>query len=131
MPHMIVEHSADLSKSHDMQKLANLMAEAAVATGIFPLAGTRVRMHPVTTFAMADGHPDNAFVAVVMRIGAGRDLEARKHGGQTVFDVVCDYFATEIDSGFMAVSLDMEINDPEVSFKRNGLAKRLNKEIKT
>ncbi len=128
MPHVIVEHSANLSSSHDMQRLADLIRKAAVSCGVFPLAGIRVRMHPVEIFAMADGHPDNAFVAIVMRIGAGRDLETRQGAGRGVYEVVCDYFAAEIERGFMAVTVDMEINDPDVSFKRNGVANRLKKE---
>ncbi|MEE9376131.1 MAG: hypothetical protein V3V04_07325 [Rhizobiaceae bacterium] len=128
MPHMIVEHSAELLASHDMQKLAQAMADAAVATGIFPLAGTRVRMHPVTICAVADGHPDNRFVAIIMRIGAGRDLPTQKRAGQAVFDVVCDTFAQEIERGYMAISLDIEVNNPELSLKKNGLVVRLKKE---
>jgi len=57
-----------------MAELAQQLSDVVVATGIFPLAGIRVRMHPVETYAIADGHPDNAFVALIMRIGAGRDL---------------------------------------------------------
>ena len=128
MPHLIVEHSANLNESHDMADLANRMGEACVASGIFPLAGVRVRMHPVKTYAMADNHRDNAFIAVVMRIGAGRDLETRQRGGQVVFDLLCNTFADAIEQGFMAISVDIEINDPDMSFKRNGVAGRLKRE---
>ena len=128
MPHFIVEHSANLSAPHDMQALAQKISDVTNATGIFPLAGIRVRMHPVETYAMADGHPDNAFVAVIMRIGAGRDLETRQSAGRTVYDCICEFFADEIERGFMAVSVDMEINDPDMSFKRNGVADRLKRE---
>ena len=128
MPHLIIEHSANLSTSHDMAGLARQLSDVMAATGIFPLAGIRVRMHPVETYAMADGHPDNAFVAAIIRIGAGRDLETRQSGGRAVFECLCQHFAEEIDRGFMAISVDMEINDPDMSFKRNGLAARLKKE---
>ncbi|MGI9367099.1 MAG: 5-carboxymethyl-2-hydroxymuconate isomerase [Rhizobiaceae bacterium] len=128
MPHLIVEHTANLNKTHDMADLAKRLSDVAVATEIFPLAGVRVRMHPVETYAMADGHPDNAFIAVIMRIGAGRDLEARQRGGQAIFDLLCNCFADEIQQGYMAVSVDIEINDPDMSFKRNGVAGRLKRE---
>ncbi len=128
MPHLIVEHSDNLSHSHDMAELAQQLSDVVVATGIFPLAGIRVRMHPVETYAIADGHPDNAFVALIMRIGAGRDLETRQRGGQAVFDCLCNYFSDEIDAGFMAISVDIEINDSDMSMKRNGVAGRLKRE---
>ena len=128
MPHFIVEHSANLSKSHDMQELADRISDVTDKTGIFPLAGIRVRMHPIETYAMADGHAENAFIAVIMRIGAGRDLEIRRRGGQVVYDLLCNTFADEIQQGYMAVSVDIEINDPEMTFKRNGVAARLKRE---
>ena len=128
MPHLIIEHSANLSESHDLLELAQRLNDAMVATDIFPLAGVRVRMHPVETYSMADGHENNAFIAAIMRIGAGRDLETRQRGGQVVFDLLCNTFADEIEQGYMAVSVDIEINDPDMSFKRNGVAGRLKRE---
>ena len=128
MPHLIVEHSANLSKSHDMALLARKISDAAMESGIFPLAGVRVRMHPVEIYSIADGHADNAFVAVIMRIGAGRELDVRQRAGQLVFDCVCSFFAAEIERGIMAVSVDIEINDPDMSFKRNGIADRMKRE---
>ena len=128
MPHLIVEHTANLSETHDLADLARRLGDVVVGTGIFPLSGVRVRMHPVETYAMADGHPDNAFIAVIKRIGAGRDLETRQRGGQVVFDLLCNTFADEIQQGYMAVSVDIEINDPDMSFKRNGVAGRLKRE---
>ena len=128
MPHLIVEHSANLSESHDMLDLAQRLNDAIVATGIFPLAGVRIRMHQIETYSMADNHPDNAFVAVIMRIGAGRDLETRQRGGQVVFDLLCNTFADEIERGYVAISVDIEINDPDMTYKRNGVAGRLKRE---
>lgn len=128
MPHIIVEHSAKLNESHDMAELAQNLSDAAMETGIFPLAGIRVRMHPVDIYAMADGHPDNVFVAVIVRLGAGRDLETQQRGGKSIYDCLCAYFASEIDAGFMAITVDMEINDPDLSFKRNGVRDRLQRE---
>lgn len=128
MPHLIVEYSANLTTSHDMAALARKLGDVMAETGIFPLAGIRVRMHPVKTYAMADGHPDNAFVAAIIRIGAGRDLETRQAGAKAVFDCLCQCFAEQIELGFMAISVDMEINDPDMSFKRNGLTARLKRE---
>ena len=85
MPHIIVEHSANLNDTHDMAELARQLSDAAMETGIFPLAGIRVRMHPVDVFAMADGHPENSFVAIIVRIGAGRDLRNSKKRREVSF----------------------------------------------
>ena len=127
MPHFIVEHSANLSSSHDMQWLADQISAVSVETGVFPLAGVRVRLHPVFSYSMADRHPDNTFVAIIMRVGAGRDTLTLQAEGRRVYECVCNFFAAEIEAGYMAISVDMEINDPELSFKRNGVADRMKK----
>ncbi|KAG1256918.1 hypothetical protein G6F68_009553 [Rhizopus microsporus] len=47
--------------------------DAAVGDGtLFPLAGARTRALRVDDCLIVDGHPDNAFVHVVLRIGHGR-----------------------------------------------------------
>ncbi len=125
MPHFIVEHSHNLSNSHDMQALADIIRDAAIETGVFPLAGIRVRLHSSSVVSIADKHPDNAFVAILVRMGAGRDLATKKRAGQTVFDAVSGYFEKELASGYFMLSLDIEENDPDVSFKANGVHGRL------
>jgi 5-carboxymethyl-2-hydroxymuconate isomerase len=41
-----------------------------------------MRAKPRDVCVIADGHKDNAFVAVTVRIGHGRDAETRKRAGQ-------------------------------------------------
>ena len=127
MPHFIIEHSSNLSDRHDLRALGKIIADVTEKTGAFPLAGTRVRFHPCETYVIADDHPDNAFLSVIMRIGAGRDLETQQNAGQVVFDAICDFFADDLASGHFLVSVDMEINDPQLSFKKNGISPRLNR----
>lgn len=125
MPHVIVEHSARLAQSHDMQAFSDMLRDAAVDTGIFPLAGTRVRLYAADIETIADGDPGNAYVAIILRIGAGRDETTRKRAGQALFDAARGFFKTEMDTGYFMLSLDMQINDPAVSFKENGVHRRL------
>lgn len=125
MPHLIVEHTARLLQTHDMQALADRLRDVAVETGVFPLAGVRVRLHAADVEAVADGHPDNAYVAILLRIGAGRDTATRRSAGQALFDAAQRFFETEIAGGHFMISLDIQVNDPEVSFKANSIRDRL------
>ena len=125
MPHFIVEHSANLAHRHDVKALARTIAAAAAETGVFPLAGIRVRFHPVETYVVADDHPDNAFVSVIVRLGAGRDMETKARAGCHVFDAITAFFGEDMASGHLAVSLDMDESVPETSFKANSIHQRL------
>lgn len=125
MPHFSVEYSSNLSDEYDLQELSDLIRDSALDAGIFPLGGIRVRFHPVEIYTIADGHPENAFISILVRIGAGRDLSAKQTAGQIVFDAVCDYFSDDLAGGHFMISLDIAENDPDLSFKRNSVHGRL------
>lgn len=125
MPHFILEYSANLGERHDLKELAKVVHASAVETGVFPLAGVRVRLHECEIYEIADGHENNAFLSIVARIGAGRSLEDKRRASKTVFDTVCDYLGDDMNSGYLMVSFDMDENDPDVSLKRNSVRARL------
>jgi 5-carboxymethyl-2-hydroxymuconate isomerase len=121
MPHVVVEYSANLRARIDVPALLRCLHEAALATGVFPLGGTRTRAAERTDFVVADGHPDNAFVHVTLRIGHGRDLETRRRAGQQVFDALRLQLAPVFDASPLAISFEIQEIDPDLSFKHNNL----------
>lgn len=128
MPHFIVEYSANLADRHDMGNLARTIADEAAATGIFPLAGIRVRLYDCRDYLIADGHEKNAFVSIMARIGAGRDETSKKRAASRIFDAVCAFFKDEFtpeNIGHLMISFDMVESDSAVSFKKNGVRERL------
>ena len=85
MPHFTIEYSANLDARVDMGKVVEVVRKAAVETGIFPLGGIRVRAIRCEHYAIADGRPDFGFLDMVLRLGEGRDLAARKKAGEHIF----------------------------------------------
>jgi 5-carboxymethyl-2-hydroxymuconate isomerase len=125
MPHVVVEYSANLRARIDVPALLRCLHEAALATGVFPLGGTRTRAAERTDYVVADGHPDNAFVHVSLRIGHGRDLETRRRAGQQVFDALCLQLAPVYDASPLAISFELQEIDPDLSFKHNNLHRHI------
>ena len=91
MPHFTIEYSANLDARVDMGKVGEVVRKAAVETGIFPIGGTRVRAIRCEHYAIADGNPDFAFLAMLLRLGEGRDLATRKKAGEHVFKALSSY----------------------------------------
>lgn len=58
MPHFIVECSDNIREEADLPGLFAKVNPTLAATGIFPLAGIRSRVHWVDTWQMADGQRD-------------------------------------------------------------------------
>ena len=129
MPHFTIEYSANLDKRLDMAKVVEVVRKAAVETGIFPLGGIRVRAVRCEHYAIADGNPDLGFLAMVLRLGEGRDLATRKKAGEHIFKALSTYLDPVFANSKFALSFDMQINDKETSWKRNNIHDVLKAEV--
>jgi len=121
MPHFTLEYSANLDARVDMGEVVEIVRKAAVETGIFPLGGIRVRAIRCEHYAIADGSPHFGFLAMVLRLGEGRDLATRKNAGEHIFKVLSAYLDPVFKESKFALSFDMQINDKETSWKRNNI----------
>jgi 5-carboxymethyl-2-hydroxymuconate isomerase len=125
MPHFTLEYSANLDARVDIGKVVEVVRKAAVETGIFPLGGIRVRALRCEHFAIADGNPELGFLAMVLRLGEGRDLATRKQAGEHVFKALSDYLDPVFANSKFSLSFDIQINDKEMSWKRNNIHEAL------
>jgi len=128
MPHFTIEYSANLDALVDMGKVCEVVRKAALETGIFPIGGTRVRAIRCEHYAIADGNPDFAFLAMLLRLGEGRDLATRKKAGEHVFKALSNFLDPVFANSQFALSFDMQINDKEMSWKRNNIHEALKAE---
>ncbi|MBV9559688.1 MAG: 5-carboxymethyl-2-hydroxymuconate Delta-isomerase [Bradyrhizobium sp.] len=128
MPHFTIEYSANLDGRVDMSEICEVVRRAAVETGIFPLGGIRVRAIRCEHYAIADGNAKLSFLAMMLRLGEGRDLVTRKKAGEHVFKALSAHLDPVFAGSRFALSFDMQINDKETSWKRNNIHKALKAE---
>ena len=121
MPHFTIEYSANLDARVEMAAIVELVRKAAVETGIFPLGGIRVRAVKCEHYAIADGNPQHGFIAMVLRLGEGRDLAARQKAGEHIFKALSVHLDPVFAKTKFALSFDMQINDKDTSWKRNNI----------
>lgn len=121
MPHFTIEYSANLDGRVDMGAVVELVRNAAVQTGIFPLGGIRVRAVRCEHYAIADGNAQLGFLDMVLRLGEGRDLATRKKAGEHIFKLLSAYLDPVFANSKFALSFDIQINDKETSWKRNNI----------
>jgi 5-carboxymethyl-2-hydroxymuconate isomerase len=125
MPHFTIEYSANLDGRVDMGAVVELVRKEAVATGIFPLGGIRVRAIKCEHYAIADGRKNFGFLDMVLRLGEGRDLATRQKAGEHIFKALSAYLDPVFADLKFALSFDMQINDKETSWKRNNIHESL------
>ncbi len=125
MPHITLEYSANLDSHVQMASLCRVAKTAMMETGVFELGAIRVRAVRCEAYAIADELPENAFIAVLVRIGAGRSDADKKRVGETLFGALTAALAGEFASPHFALSLDIIENDPALSWKKNAIHARL------
>ena len=128
MPHFTLEYSANLDARVDMGKVVEVVRKAAVETGIFPLGGIRVRAVRCEHYAIADGSSNHGFLAMLLRLGEGRELAARQKAGAHIFKALSDHLEPLFADRKFALSFDMQINDKDMSWKRNNIHEALKTE---
>jgi 5-carboxymethyl-2-hydroxymuconate isomerase len=119
MPHFIVDYSANLEGDIDLDALVECLRAAAVATGIFPLGGIRVRAHKAEASTIADGRPDYAFLDLTLRLATGRPLEVRKAAGEAIFEALSRHLDPAFTKRKIALSFEIKEIDPDLSWRRN------------
>ncbi|WP_027236169.1 5-carboxymethyl-2-hydroxymuconate Delta-isomerase [Leisingera caerulea] len=117
MPHITLDYSPNMEDRTDIAALCRHLRQAAAATGVFPLAGIRVRAFAANHVSIADGDDRHGYVDISVRLRAGRDLDTRKRAAQAVFDAARAFLESALQQHSIALSLEMRDIDPELSPK--------------
>ena len=125
MPHIQIDYSANLEARLDIAGLCAVLRDAAVATGVFPLAGVRVRAIRVDHVVIADGNPDHAFLDISVRLRGGRAAEARARATGAIFAAAESYCGEVMATSSFMLSMEMRDIDPELSPKASSIRKYL------
>ena len=120
MPHVTVEYSANLEHLVDMQSVIDAVHAAALATGFVPLDGLRTRASPRSTYRIGDGHANNAFVAIAVRLGPGRSADDKHRLLAAVLDAVESTLGPNVAANAM-LSAEWHEIDPNARINRNNL----------
>ena len=121
MPHLIVEYSANLESELGLDELLDKLRDRALATGIFPIGGLRVRAFSSSHYRIADCHADNGYVHVTAMIGHGRPLDIRRRAGEALFAVLTEHLDELYSRTPLAISFNIQEFHPELNFKKNNL----------
>lgn len=125
MPHFHIDYSANLEDRLDIAGLCRAVRDAAERTGLFPLAGIRVRATACTHWVIADGDPRHAFLDLSVRLRAGRPLDARKAAVAAIFAALETYCADALSTSSLMLSMEMRDIDPELSPKSSSIRRYL------
>lgn len=121
MPHQIIEYSANLESAVDIDALVKALHETAAGIDALPVGGLRTRAVARQHYRIADGHVDNAFINVVLRLAPGRPFEVRKAAGEKLFEALCDFLEPVFSTSPLAISYEIQEIDADLRWKKNNL----------
>jgi 5-carboxymethyl-2-hydroxymuconate isomerase len=125
MPHQTIEYSANLEPGLDIDALVKALHETAASIDALPIGGLRTRAVAREHYRIADGHPDNTFINVFLRIAPGRPFDVRKAAGEKLFQALCDYLEDIYSSTPLAISYEIQELDADLRWKKNNIREYL------
>ncbi len=125
MPHFILEYSGNLDDDLDVASLFETLHETAIDTGLFPIGGIRSRAVRCEEYRVADGDPENCFVHLTAKIGAGRKLDIRKAAAERVFETLTQFLQPIFDKRYLSIGFELVELHSELNFKKNNIHDKL------
>ena len=121
MPHVIVEYSANIEDKIRVPQLLVAVHEAVDQTKIAELAGLRTRAERRDDFRVADNHPANGFVGIIVRIAQGRTLETRKMLLEAVTAAANTHLEPVFATTPLALSIEVQEIDPVLRVNKSNI----------
>jgi 5-carboxymethyl-2-hydroxymuconate isomerase len=121
MPHVIVEYSANIEDKIRVPELLAAVHKGVEQTKIAELAGLRTRAERRDEFRIADNHPDNGFVAIMVRIAQGRTLETRKKLLEAVTAAATKHLEPVFATAPLALSIEVQEIDPVLRVNKSNI----------
>jgi 5-carboxymethyl-2-hydroxymuconate isomerase len=118
MPHCILEASDNLLDSPDWQDLLGALHRTLVGTGLFSEADIKSRVIRHTTFRVADGAPDRAFVTLDVQILEGRPDEVKARISEALLPLLIAAFPRS--AAGMKLNVTVQVSDlHRLSYRRH------------
>ena len=121
MPHQTIEYSANIEERIDLDAFVRTLHETAAGIDALPVGGLRTRAVARQHYQVADGHPDNQFVNIILRIAPGRTPEVKRAAGETLFKAACEFLEPVYSASPLAISFEIQELDAEFRWKQNNL----------
>ncbi|MFD9626738.1 5-carboxymethyl-2-hydroxymuconate Delta-isomerase [Peribacillus muralis] len=125
MPHIIVEYTDNIKHDIQIEELLMKMNDVLISyPTIFPIGGIRSRAIELKHYRVADGTEDDAFVHVILKIGAGRKGRDKTDVCDKLFATMEDHFAQLFSKRYLALSMELSEFSESGTYKKNNIHNR-------
>lgn len=107
MPHLVLEHSANLAAPPDFPTVLERLHSALAACGPFELHRIKSRVVRHEVFRVAEGAEDRAFVHLTAAVLDGRETPLLQSAAGALLAVLRDAFAGTLSAQRCSVTLEI------------------------
>lgn len=109
MPQLTLEYSSNIFEKDNLVGLLQQCNQLLVETLPTELASCKSRAIECKIYAVGEGHPNNAFVHVELKIMPGRTQAILQNVGKKLLEILAKHFAVSLQQ--LQLQITVEIND--------------------
>ena len=121
MPHIVIEYSEGAGSRIDIPGLVKAVHRSVRDSGAVKPNAVRTFASEATHSLVADEHPANQFVQIILRIAPGRTPDEKRAILQTVYDAAEGVARPALDEGRCALRADLIQSDPDFAIHETTL----------
>lgn len=121
MPHVLIDYSKGAADRVDMTRLTAAVHRTLRDSGIFSSDGVRTFAREADVSFVADEHPSNQYIQIVVRIAPGRDAALRRKIVELAFSAAAAVARPALDEGRLGLRVDLTESDPEFKMQESTL----------
>ncbi|MGZ2488037.1 5-carboxymethyl-2-hydroxymuconate isomerase [Rhizobium pisi] len=121
MPHIVIEYSEGAGSRIDIPGLVKAVHRSVRDSGAVKPNAVRTFAREATHSLVADEHPANQFVQIILRIAPGRTPDEKRAILQTVYDAAEGVARPALDEGRCALRADLIQSDPDFAIQETTL----------
>ncbi|RWA66223.1 5-carboxymethyl-2-hydroxymuconate Delta-isomerase [Mesorhizobium sp.] len=121
MPHIIIDYSRGASEVVDLEALARAVHREVRDGGLVKPTAVRTLAREATVSLVADEHPQNHFIQIIVRMAPGREPEVKKQLLQRVFEAARGVAAVALTEGRIGLRADLYESNPELAISASSI----------
>ncbi|MET3597131.1 5-carboxymethyl-2-hydroxymuconate isomerase [Mesorhizobium shonense] len=121
MPHIIIDYSRGASEVVDLEALARAVHREVRDGGLVKPTAVRTLAREATVSLVADEHPQNHFIQIIVRMAPGREPEVKKQLLQRVFEAARGVAAVALTDGRIGLRADLYESNPEFAISASSI----------
>jgi len=107
MPQLTLEFSSNLLEKNNLTNLFKQCHTILSETLPTQLSSCKSRAIKCKRYVVGDGHPDNAFVHINLKVLPGRTLEKRNILGEKIMETLKQFFSDSINKLNLQITLEI------------------------